>query len=240
MKMQESAMSRTGSSTFLCLIASFLFMPWIIILGAITPALAGTSLDTLIEEAVWQELSGSAPGDALVSVRLMTPAPVDALGLADFVIDPRNGRFRADVITGEGTLARVAGVAIMEVEVPVPLDRLQAGHVIGEGDLVSIRLPAFQVGSMVLRDRKEIVGKQVMRTLAAARPVQEHSIGPPIVAERGSEVTIRLDNGPISVTAPGRLLESGARGQRVRVVNNISSQTLYAYVVDGDTVEVRK
>lgn len=202
-------------------------------------AYANTLIETLVEEKIIEEMEDSIPENGVINLRFLTPTPDDPIGINEFHFDNRNGRFQASTITEEGLLQTVVGVAIINVNIPVPVRRINSGHIIEEADLNMMDIPAFQVSANTVTDENAIVGMQVMRALAEGRPILERAIGPPIVGERGSEVTIKLHNGPIVITAPGRLLENGASGERVRVINDVSNQTIHANIIDSNTVEVK-
>lgn len=195
--------------------------------------------EVLVSEMVYDELEGNVPSGGEINVRFMSPLPVDIMGIHRFVYDSRNGRFRADFMTEGGLVEPAVGMAVIEVEIPVPSHRVDAGTILEQTDIVMDRIPAFQVNNMAVTDYDTLIGMQAKRALVPGRPIQEHAIGEPIVAERGNNVTIIVKDGPISVTAPGRLLENGAQGQRVRVINDISNRTVDAHVVNSETVEVK-
>jgi flagella basal body P-ring formation protein FlgA len=55
---------------------------------------------------------------------------------------------------------------------------------------------------------------------------------------RGDTVTVVFDDGRIRVSAQGQSLGSGAKGDRIRVINTTSHVELTAEVVNGTTVRV--
>lgn len=202
------------------------------------PAVAVTP-EMLVAEAAEEALAGTLEEGSEISVHFLSQLPGSVIGLNNFALDPRNGRFRADFITQEGMLEPAVGLAMVEVSLPVPKRRLDPGEIITAADLVEVRLPRVQVSSLALREVDALVGMQARRALAPGRPIQEHAIGRPIVAKRGESVNIVLREGAIAITAPGRLLEDGAEGELVRVINGVSNRTIQAYVVNAETVEIR-
>lgn len=206
--------------------------------GQPRPAVAATP-EMLVAEAAEEALAATLEAGSEISVHFMSQLPTQVIGLSNFALDPRNGRFRADFLTDEGMVEPAVGLAIVEVSLPVPARRLDPGEIISEEDLVSMRLPRVQVNSLALREVDKLVGLQARRALAPGRPIQEHAVGRPIVAKRGETVNIVLREGAIAISAPGRLLEDGAMGELVRVMNGISNRTVQAYVVNAETVEIR-
>lgn len=219
------------------------FLSAMVLCGLAAAALTSPSLaaspEALVAEETERQLASDLPANAEISVRFLSVVPDQPLGVDGFAYDRRNGRFRVGLIDEQGVTVAAVGVAVVELEVPVPVRRIRSGEIIAEDDLALARLPLFQVGARTLEEADQAVGKQARRTLAAERPIQDSYLGEPIVGERGSKVTIVLRDGAIGVTAPGRLLENGAAGERVRVINEISSRTVEAHVVDPETVEIR-
>ncbi len=171
--------------------------------------------------------------------------PIDAepsLLVAGLSYNPETGRFTAHLVApAEGTpLARVtiSGRAIELIEVPVLRRRMMPGEVIGEGDITWQDARADRISRNVVLDPVNLVGKSPRRPIRAEKPVLGSELRQPLLVSRNSLVTIRLQTARMVLTARGRAMEAGARGDVIRVVNTKSNQIISASVTESGTVEV--
>lgn len=205
--------------------------------AAALPAQAIT-VQELVAEAATNEMAAAMPENGSFDVRMLSLVPEGPVGFKNFDYDMRSGRFRGRLFTETGKQADVLGTAILTVDVPVPARRIDEGEILTDADFTTVALPAMQVGGMVVRDGEDLVGQEARRVLAPGRPVMDHAVGAPIVAEKGNRVEIVFRRGAMTVSAPGRLLENGSEGEDVKVVNVVSNRRVVGLVVDADTVEV--
>ncbi len=156
--------------------------------------------------------------------------------------NPETGRFTAHLIApAEGTpLARVtiSGRAIEMIEIPVLRRRLLPGEVIREGDIMWQDTRADRISRNVVLDPINLVGKSPRRPIRAESPVLGNELRQPLLVSRNSLVTIRLQTARMVLTARGRAMEPGAKGDVIRVVNTKSNQIISASVTASGTVEV--
>lgn len=89
-----------------------------------------------------------------------------------------------------------------------------------------------------LRNPEQLIGKETRRILLQGRPVIEGSVTEPRIVNRGDAVTIVLSDGGLNLSAPGKALEDGAKGEEVRIVNLKSNATLTAEVISDGVVQV--
>ncbi len=171
--------------------------------------------------------------------------PTDAepsLLVADLNHNPETGRFTAHLIApAEGTpLVRItiSGRAIEMIEVPVLRRRMLPGEVIRERDIAWQDARADRISRNVVLDPVNLVGKSPRRPIRAEKPVLGNELRQPVLVPRNSLVTIRLQTARMVLTARGRAMEPGAKGDVIRVVNTNSNQIISASVTASGTVEV--
>jgi len=162
--------------------------------------------------------------------------------LARFTLDPSSGRFNALITGPDGPEAArtltLTGRAVRMVEVAVPAARISAGAIIRERDLQTMLLPEARVSRTAVVHADELIGQQARRTLTAGRPIAAASVDAPQLVARNAAVTIELRTANMRLTAQGRALESGAKGEAVRVQNLQSRITIDAIVVGENMVSV--
>ena len=78
----------------------------------------------------------------------------------------------------------------------------------------------------------------IKHVVAAGQPVSAGDLTHPPLVLRGASVRMTLDSDGLSLTAQGVAVESGARGDRIRVENPASHLMVEALVVGADEVRV--
>jgi flagella basal body P-ring formation protein FlgA len=167
------------------------------------------------------------------------PAALEVLGLS---FDRQNGRFTATVAAGGDNAAfRLAVSGRVHQTSPVPVLRraMGPGDVIRKDDVEIIRLREDRIGRDVVTDAVKLVGMTPRQRLRAGDPVRENDTRPPVLVTRNSTVTIVLQTGYLTLTAQGRAVEDGAKGDTIRVTNLQSKKTIEATVAGPDFVTVQ-
>ena len=106
---------------------------------------------------------------------------------------------------------------------------------------VEDRYALLEVGSSVGRGYGPRVVAREVATLESLRGKRVALPGPKTTATlvaRNANVTIVLQFGNLSLSAQGRAVEEGARGDTIRVLNTTSNRQLEGVVVGPDTVAV--
>lgn len=156
--------------------------------------------------------------------------------------DPRSGRFAADLRapTEDGRLLRVAvtGRLLEIVEVPVLSRRVGPGEVIGPRDIDWMALQADRVAANVVTDPDDLIGSSPRRGLRAGQPVRISEVGEPLLVEKNQMVLLRVQTAAMQLTAQGRAMEDGARGESIRVINTKSNTVVTGTVTDTGLILV--
>ncbi len=173
----------------------------------------------------------------------MVPAEASPQALAtELDYDAGSGRFSAVLsVTGEGMEPinlRVAGQVEDTIELPVAVARLPVGTVVRADDVRLARVPLAMVHSEVLHAASDAVGLQVRHPVVAGQPFAVADVMRPTLVQRGSEVQMQLQSPGLSVLAQGVAMESGATGERIRVLNPSSRAVVEAEVIGPGRVRV--
>ena len=152
------------------------------------------------------------------------------------------GRFSAILsVTGEGMEPinlRIAGQVDDTIELPVAVARLATGTVVRADDVRLARVSVATVHSEVLHATGDVVGLQLRRAVVAGQPFAVADLMRPALVQRGSNVQMQLQAPGLSVLAQGVALESGATGERIRVLNPSSRAVVVAEVIGPGRVRV--
>jgi flagellar basal body P-ring formation protein FlgA len=166
------------------------------------------------------------------------PRPV----VSDMEYEPAAGRFSAVLsITGaamEPIHMRLTGRVDDTIDLPVATTRLLAGSVLRADDVHIARVHTMLIRSEVVRRPDDAIGMQLKRALAAGQPLVVSELMRPSMVQKGAGVTMLLDSPGITLSAQGQALESGAIGERIRVLNPVSRAVLEAEIIGPDRVRV--
>lgn len=124
------------------------------------------------------------------------------------------------------------------VSVPVMRSTIKNGDIIGERDFDFIEIYARELQPDMILDAETLVGMTPRRVIAPGKPVRGIDIIAPELVSRGDNVTLVFDSAPLYLTAKGKALQSGGKGDMVRVVNIASSRTIEGTVTADGTIVV--
>ena len=133
----------------------------------------------------------------------------------------------------------VSGVIQRLVELPVLRNTIKNGEVISMNDIDFIDIRSEFLNHDTVLNADELVGMTARRILHAGTPVKENEVQFPQIVKRGDLITMVFKNGPLFLSAKGKALESGAKGDTIRVVNSSSSKTLQAKITAQKEVAVQ-
>lgn len=140
------------------------------------------------------------------------------------------------VLTDDGT--RIAGTASIEVLTGFATRRLSVGEVIAPSDieLRSVKVKTLSQGSR--SQLSELVGKEVIKTIAPNRPIPHDAINSPKAVSRNEEVTIIFTKGSLQLTAKGKSLSNAAVGEIVKIVRPDATRPLEGVAVAKGVVKI--
>jgi flagella basal body P-ring formation protein FlgA len=188
----------------------------------------------------------AADSDIEIDTQL-EPVAVPAGGFANVSVgdlshDPRSGRFSAFVhIPGSADQSRrqrISGRIHTIVEVPVATRPLGRSDMLSETDVEWMRIRADRLPAGVVTDPSQIVGMAAKRALRAGEPLRLRDLERPSLVDKGQTVTMVLKTPFMTLTAQGRALDDGAKGDSVRIQNMQTRKTVLATVADQRLVVV--
>ena len=194
---------------------------------------------------------------ALETAGMSTDANVDLEGyttpmipLGDAVVasvkgldyEPTTGRFAATLTIEAAKLqtvqARVTGRVQEMISLPVATHRLLPGDIITEGDVKISRLNANLTRNEVARTFNQVVGMEVRKPISLGSPLGTDDFARPMAVQKGQTVFVQLEYPGLLISAQGVAAESGALGNRVKVVNVASRAILNTQVTGHGQVRI--
>ncbi len=134
---------------------------------------------------------------------------------------------------------KVSGVIQQMSALPIMRSAVKNGDVISMDDIDFIDVRSEFVKHDVVLEAEDLVGMTARRIIHAGKPIKDNDVQFPQIVKRGELVTMVFKSGPMSLTAQGKALESGAKGDTIRVVNASSSKTLQAKITAQKEVMVQ-
>lgn len=202
-----------------------------------------------VRSTVVEELRSHVPAErfsvALDQARISIALPTDIapdVKIENLSYDRTTRRFEADLIAAGDTpfvvRNRVSGTVAALVEVPVLNRRLQTGDVITAADIDWVETDSRDLRADSVTEAEQLIGMTPRRALLADQPISLRAVQAPILVEKGALVTMRLSKPNLQLTAQGRALSNGGKGDLIRIQNLTSNRIIEAVVEAADMVVV--
>lgn len=208
---------------------------------------AGQMVDVQMVESELREALAAegvpAPFDFEITNRsalnMMVPTSGgETIGVAvrDVIWDARSARFSATVEAPAGLPTaqrqRINGHVYSVTRIPVLTRALGRGDVVSENDIGWVEMRANAVRRDLITDVRQMIGQEPRSQLRAGAPVRAVDLQRPVLVPRNSTVTMVIASPFMRLTAQGRAVEEGGKGDVIRVTNLHSKRVVEA-VVDG-------
>lgn len=205
------------------------------------------ALEETLESALEQEgLTGNFRlniPEGLPEIALPLDQP-ETLEVTHMTYDPARKWFEADIAapSKDNPIKTISVKGNVEtlISVPVLTDTFRKGMVIGKHDITYIDMPENKIKHDMILQEEELLGMTPRRVANSGEPLSLNEIEAPIIVTRGDMITMIFNDGPIYLTARGKALEHGAKGDVIRVVNPASNQTVEGTVTADKEITIRK
>lgn len=219
--------------------------------ASVTVVRRSVTVDEATIKAMIADAAASRLGIALDNIDIVTdgtiPPAVAAANaatpatLSNLILQPETGRFNATVAIDVGGSDRdltVTGRAVETITVPVlnrPIDRRDVIHAT---DVTIARIDKRRVPGSAVIDTNDLINMAAKRPLRAGEIIATSDIEPPRIVLRGDLVTLQYARPGLTLSARGRALGDGAKGDLVSVLNEQSKRTVQGVVAGAGIVEV--
>lgn len=203
-----------------------------------------------IRTAVRQYIARNAPWDAeqmiVQKIRFNRPVVLTAGKVALSVSAPKHTDWLGAIpftvgVTVDGQ-RKAAFTVPVNIEVwsdvlitTKPLGRFEP---IDRDDIQVKKMDLARVPSNVLINIDDILGKRANRNIAANCILRNDLVEMPPLIKRGDLIEVVAESSMLKISVKGMAKENGRQGDRIKVVNLRSKKTLYALVIDDQTVRV--
>ena len=130
--------------------------------------------------------------------------------------------------------------ARLEILTDVVVTRRPVGRYrpITQSDVALKKMDAAQLSGNIISDLNQVLGKRAKRNIGINTVLRTDLIEFPPLVKRGDMVLIVARSRGLKVTTLGQVRSKGLRGEKVRVVNLDSKKSIFARVMDANTVMV--
>ncbi len=208
----------------------------------IAPALFRKAFDQFVSQ-----YSGRESANVVISkFKVLRDEPVPQGNVNIRVVPNRNNklveyvRLKAEVsVNGilQNKVTLCAWLDIFETVVCVSRN-LKRGRVISQNDLYMDRRNISDMVDDVVVDINQVLGLMAKHNIKADDILKQWVLKKNPVVKRGDMVTILVQSGGMRITAPGKVLGDGFKGESISVLNTMSNKKILARVIDTSTVQV--
>ncbi len=173
---------------------------------------------------------------------VLSPDVAPNVEIADFTMKPETGWFEATLAAPSAadpvSRVKINGTMQKLVDVPVLRGPLKAGDIIGERDLDYIEVSEKDVRQDMILKKEDLIGMTPRRMTSPGKVLKAVDFESPQIITRGDVVTMTFSQGGMTLTASGKAMEHGAKGDVIRVVNNSSKKTIEGLVTGDKEVTI--
>jgi flagella basal body P-ring formation protein FlgA len=132
----------------------------------------------------------------------------------------------------------LSGEIVKTITIPVAKDTVQSGDLIDKTMVNWVEIEERQLQSDTIVSFDDLHNMTPRRVLLSGKPISSKDIIAPRLVERGNEVTMVYKHAGMDLTAKGKALQGGSKGDTIRVVNLASSRPIEAKVTADRIVTV--
>lgn len=162
----------------------------------------------------------------------------DMVMINSLEVEEKQNRFTA-FLTIDGLIpVEVTGRYTEITSVPALKHKMSKKDIITEDDIVYVDIDTRKLARGYVIDESELIGKSPARTLFSSRAIPLRHVKAPDLVEERKAVTLYFKSGAIEMQDMGIAMESGAKGDFVRVRNASSDVIISGRVMGKNLVEV--
>lgn len=209
--------------------------------------LTGADFIAMTKSEISNRLDGAALEDIDISADT-PPSPIHAIaGSSDAVLlrrltySPRSGRFLVQFTVDTGTRQQEVSFrgTARETQRTVALTRpIGRGEQISAEDIIETRLLARNVTQQSAVSAEQLVGMEAKRNLRENTAINLSDVQYPTLIERNQSVTITYRSAAMILSAQGRALTAGSKGDMINVLNLQSNRPVQGQIMSSGEVLV--
>ena len=165
-----------------------------------------------------------------------------SVGIEHLAYEQDSGRFIANLKAPANHPSaqrfRVNGRVHKLKTVPTINKRVRRGYPINKNDIEWRDFRVSKIGKNIILEEEDLIGMAAKRAIREKTPIKYSELQKPILINKGGLVTINLTTPTMKLTAQGKALQGGSRGDTIQITNVQSKQTIEARVTGLNDVTV--
>lgn len=135
------------------------------------------------------------------------------------------------------TVLNICGLAL---SVPAAADTVVAARMIRAQSIVTAEDLGLRDDTITgaISDPATAIGREAKVNIYAGRPIRATDLGVPAIIERNQLIELNYHSAGLSIKTEGRALARGGPGERIRVMNLASRQTVIGTVLADGSVNI--
>lgn len=203
------------------------------------------TIQTLIEEKLFENgMSGNfklSMTNNISDIVLPKNMPSQA-EVSTFTFNPQKDIFEATISAPSASnpvfQTTISGSVERVVSIPVLKTTLKNGDIISKADIDFIDVMQKDVQRDYVIKEESLYGMTPRRMVMTGKPIRDMELENPQIVSRGAAVTLVYKDGPMTLSARGKSMQGGARGDLVRVINMNSNRSLEGIVTAENEITV--
>lgn len=178
------------------------------------------------------------------NAKIHVPNGYDAydLTIKNLTIENNGNKFSALIAAPNGNgsevLHKVNGRTLRVTTIPALSKTVRKGNIINASDIRWVTMPDAQVGRNIIRETEKLIGMTPRTQIKEGMPIRLSEVNRPTLVKRGALVKIHFNTSKISLSAIGKAIENGGKGDVIQVKNNSSDKIITAVVLGENQVRV--
>lgn len=155
------------------------------------------------------------------------------------------GRLNAEPLHDTDMSDPLQGYSIVKMQpepdmitIPVPVQSIRKGTIISQADLTLKDISSAGVSPMISQDMMQLVGQEAKQTLCKDKPILLRDIGAMTIVRRNDTLTLRFEQGAMTLQTVGRAMEDGGAGDTIKVMNEQSKKIITGRITNNGDVDV--
>jgi flagella basal body P-ring formation protein FlgA len=205
---------------------------------------------TTLKQAIADAISARVPAPGRYEVTLATSditlderiSLQNGRKLERLNYNPANQAFQATFVyrndLGNEERLALAGTAWAVIAVPALVQDVTTGDTISSASLGTIEVPASRTTASMITAPDMVVGQIARRPVRANTPLFAMDFAKPVMVRKGDTVTIVAEMPGIRISAQGKAMTNGSKGDVITFMNTSSRRSVDARIVDSGTAVI--
>ncbi len=162
--------------------------------------------------------------------------------VSKFTFNPQKDTFEATVSAPSATNpvfeTMVTGAVERVVSMPVLKTTLKNGDIIGKADIDYVDVMQKDIQRDFILKEESLMGMTPRRMVMTGKPIRDMELENPQIVTRGAAITLVYKDGPMTLSARGKSMQGGAKGDLVRVINMNSNRSIEGIITAENEITV--